>query len=90
MKELIQGGITTTRMDSEAVAKAMGVGRTTSSARLNKQHTDEWTLSEIRGLCSKLQIEIDPDEAPKICRALGITIRKEAAVYENRVRQAFR
>ena len=46
-------------------------------------YTDEWTLGEVKKLCSALKVEVDPNEAATICRCLGIQIRREAGAAAN-------
>lgn len=83
IKALISDRVCVMRLGSQKIADVMGVSRTTSSARMTQQHTDEWTLGEVKKLCSALKVEVDPNEAATICRCLGIQIRREAGAAAN-------
>lgn len=85
IKALIADRIGVMHIGSEKLASVMGVSRTTSSVRMTRQHTEEWTLGEVKKLCSALKVEVDPNEAATICRCLGIQIRREAGAAANSV-----
>jgi DNA-binding Xre family transcriptional regulator len=40
-------------------AEIMGVGENTYIKRIRHQHTDEWTLGEIKRMCRGLKVEVD-------------------------------
>lgn len=69
--------VTALHRTTENLAALMGVSKNTALNRLKHQHTDEWTLKELRSLNKGLRVEIDPADAVKICKALGLTVRKE-------------
>lgn len=39
--------------------KIMGVGETTYVKRMRHQHTDEWSMGEIKRMCRGLKVELD-------------------------------
>ena len=69
--------VTALRVTTEGVAKLMGVTKNTALNRMKHQHTDDWTIKELRSLNKGLHVEIDAAEALRFCRALGFTILKE-------------
>lgn len=79
IKALINERVGALGVGSVQLADYMGLGRTTASARMVRQHTEEWPLGEVRRLCQALRVEIEPNEAATICRSLGITIREKEA-----------
>lgn len=85
IKALIQDRIQGTRFSQENLAEVLDVCRATASTRMTRQHTEEWTLGEVKKLCSALKVEVDPNEAATICRCLGIQIRREAGAAANSV-----
>lgn len=58
IKELVIGGKIRYGYSDDDMARFMGVSRATYSMRINHQHTDEWSLIEIKRLCKALGVEI--------------------------------
>lgn len=76
IKALIKERMDIKDVRPEEAAKIMGVSRCTWFNRA-KQHTDNWSLAELRRLNTALKTEIEPDEVNVYLRCLGITVRKD-------------
>lgn len=58
VKAVILERINALHITAETGSKIMGVSVNTYAKRINHQHTNEWSLGEIKNMCRALKVEV--------------------------------